>query len=374
MRVLLTTDTVGGVWTYTKVLTEGLLKHGHSVALVSFGASPSVDQLSWTVRQQNHSRNAFRYIPSSLPLEWMPENDHVYQAGVALLQHVASEFQPDLLHANQFCFGNLDLDIPRLVVAHSDVLSWAEACAPAGLPASAWLDRYIHLVQSGLDGATMLVAPTEWMLHAVAAHFTLPPQQQVIANGCTLPELDLTVPRSKQAVTAGRMGDPSKNLAALCAVRGCPVLIAGTSSHDAQTSDLPATISLLGFLPEHDLFHLFRDSRIYIAASLYEPFGLAPLEAALCGCAIVAHDIASFREVWGSAALYFRTPAELEQHLDALLNDDTFFTQRQALSLQQARTYSADAMSANYIDLYTDLLSTPSSTRHTRDQSCTYAS
>jgi len=37
----------------------------------------------------------------------------------------------------------------------------------------------------------------------------------------------------------------------------------------------------------------------------YEPFGLAPLEAALSRCAIVANDIPSLREVWGSAAMYF---------------------------------------------------------------------
>ena len=45
---------------------------------------------------------------------------------------------------------------------------------------------------------------------------------------------------------------------------------------------------------------------IYIATSKYEPFGLAPLEAALSRCAIVANDIPSLREVWEDAALYFR--------------------------------------------------------------------
>ena len=373
MRVLLTTDTVGGVWTYTKVLTEGLLIHGHSVALVSFGASPTVDQLSWAADLQNHSRNTFRYISSDLPLEWMPENDRVHETGAALLLQVASEFQPDLLHSNQFCFGNLDLAVPRLVVAHSDVLSWAVACAPAGLPSSAWLDRYIHLVQSGLAGADMLVAPTEWMLHAAAAHFDLPPRQQIIHNGRTLPGIDVTAPRFKQAITAGRMDDPSKNLAALCQVNSCPVLIAGSSGHKAQTANLPAAISFLGYVSELHLFDLFRGSRVYIAASLYEPFGLAPLEAALCGCAIVAHDIASLREVWGSAALYFRTYTELEQHLHSLLNDDAFFTHTQALSLQRARTYTAEAMTAKYIDLYTDLLNAHSPVRPTADRSRTYA-
>ena len=356
MRVLLTTDTVGGVWTYTKVLTEGLLQHGHAVALVSFGSSPFPDQLAWTSSTQEAVGNRFRYIPSEFPLEWMPGNELVYERGAALLDEIASEFQPDLLHSNQFCFGRLNLGIPRLVVAHSDVLSWADACTPAGLPASAWLDRYVHLVQSGLDQADMLVAPTRWMVQAAAAHFALPRRQQVIANGRTLPRPDLTSPRAKQAVTAGRMWDPSKNLVALRDVRACPVLIAGTSSRDTQTAETGSATTLLGLLAESDLFDLFRKSRIYIAASLYEPFGLAPLEAALCGCVLVANDLASFREVWGPAALYFRSTDELEHHLVSLLDDNELFSRMQTLSLQQAETYSAETMTRNYIELYRDLL------------------
>jgi glycosyltransferase involved in cell wall biosynthesis len=46
--------------------------------------------------------------------------------------------------------------------------------------------------------------------------------------------------------------------------------------------------------------------------SLYEPFGLAPLEAALRGCALVLSDIGSFRELWdGCAAFFPRGDAEV---------------------------------------------------------------
>ena len=56
---------------------------------------------------------------------------------------------------------------------------------------------------------------------------------------------------------------------------------------------------MLGPLAEEDLLALFQESAIYLCTSRYEPFGLAPLEAALCGCAVVANDIESLREVWG---------------------------------------------------------------------------
>ena len=52
---------------------------------------------------------------------------------------------------------------------------------------------------------------------------------------------------------------------------------------------------------------------MYVSSSVYEPFGLAPLEAALCGCAVVANDIGSLREVWGEAAIYFSGARELKR-------------------------------------------------------------
>lgn len=56
-------------------------------------------------------------------------------------------------------------------------------------------------------------------------------------------------------------------------------------------------------------------------AEIYEPFGIAPLEAALCGCTVVANDIASLREVWGDDALYFDGPRSLSMLLHQLNRD-----------------------------------------------------
>ncbi len=47
MRLLITTDTVGGVWNYSTSLIEELLPHGVAVALVSIGPPPSLAQADW---------------------------------------------------------------------------------------------------------------------------------------------------------------------------------------------------------------------------------------------------------------------------------------------------------------------------------------
>ena len=48
MHVLLTADTIGGVWTYARELVTGLLKRGHRVTLVSFGEVPLPAQTAFT--------------------------------------------------------------------------------------------------------------------------------------------------------------------------------------------------------------------------------------------------------------------------------------------------------------------------------------
>ena len=50
MHVLITADTVGGVWTYTRELVSGLIARGMRVTLVSFGEIPMPEQTAWMER------------------------------------------------------------------------------------------------------------------------------------------------------------------------------------------------------------------------------------------------------------------------------------------------------------------------------------
>jgi glycosyltransferase involved in cell wall biosynthesis len=50
--------------------------------------------------------------------------------------------------------------------------------------------------------------------------------------------------------------------------------------------------------------HQFGQAAVFALPSRYEPFGFAPLHAALAGCALVLSDIPTLRETWGDAALY----------------------------------------------------------------------
>lgn len=359
MRVLLTTDTIGGVWTYTKELTEGLLEQSHSVSLISFGRLPSAGQRAWCSDTRSRFGDKFHYTPSDLPLEWMDPNQSAYSDGELLLLETLQSFPADVLHSNQFCFGRLPVSVPKLVTAHSDVLSWAKACLPQGLEASLWLDTYQALVQGGLSGADAVVAPTHWMLAALAERFELPPRSSVILNGRDLPSLPLPLLRKLQAVTIGRLWDPAKGLSLLSQITSpFPIYVAGETQHASQLapSDL-GQAQLLGPLDDKSLLELLHASSIYLATSEYEPFGLAPLEAALCGCAVVARDLPSLREVWGDAALYFEDAPSLEALLRQLASTAALLADAQSRSLTHARSLNRHRMTESYVELYQDLAS-----------------
>ena len=358
MRVLLTTDTVGGVWTFTKELTEQLLSRGDSVALVSFGQELSTKQTIWADSFTSLNNGAFEYHACDVPLEWMQNNDLVRKQGGEFLQRVADKFQPDLLHSSQYCWGALPLDVPKLLTAHSDVRSWAAACRPDGLTPSRWLHRYDTLVQDGMNGADALVAPTAWMRDALLQHFKVAQPFHVIANGRTLPNLDLRRQRELQAVSVGRLWDEGKGLGILSEISSpFKIILAGEANfEDARNGLSRSGPQSLGKLDETSVVNLFCKSSIYLATSLYEPFGLATLEAALCGCAIVARNLPAFREVWGSAALYFDSAMGLEDVLSGLRNNAARLYKFRLAAAERAHHFTAQRMANGYISLYRELI------------------
>jgi glycosyltransferase involved in cell wall biosynthesis len=358
MRLLITTDTVGGVWRFGIELVEGLLEAGESVALVSFGRMPTGSQRSECKRLSDRWGHRFDYSASDAPLEWMQGNSKSYEQGLKVIKQAAHIFGAEIFHSNQFCYGvcATELGIPVIVTAHSDVLSWAHACRGGVLGDTDWLRCYCALVQMGLDSAAAIAAPTEWMLRNLSMHFDLPRQRRIIANGIELP-LVPSSPRELQAVTAGRLWDEAKGISLLRSVQSeIPFIVAGTSNCDGHEAALIPNAQYYGELTHDQLLHLFSRSAIYICTSRYEPFGLAPIEAALCGCAVVARDIESLREVWDDAAVYFDTAQGLSDILVSFAQDPSRLSAQQQLAMARAQRFTRSRMVAEYQALYATVL------------------
>ena len=352
-RVLMTADTVGGVWQYALELCRELTRGDVEVMLATMGALPSRDQ-----RAEADAIAGLTLHPTAYRLLWMDDPWADVQRAGDWLQALAADVRPHIVHLNDYAHATLPWPAPVLVVAHSCVLSWWQAVR--GMPAPPAWARYGARVRRGLHAADLVVAPTQAMLDAVVRHYGHLPSTAVIANGRAMPASE--VRREPLVLSAGRLWDDAKNVAALAAVAPrlpWPVCIAGEQRHpDGIPRAALPNVQLPGRLTSAQLAHWFARASIYALPARYEPFGLSALEAALSGCALVLGDIPSLREVWGDAALYV-APDDHDALADVLLRliGDADLRARQAQrAVVRARRYSPSAMADGYRDAYAALL------------------
>jgi glycosyltransferase involved in cell wall biosynthesis len=283
---------------------------------------------------------------SRFRLEW--EDDawaDVDRDGDWLLD-LASSHGAELVQLNGYAHAALDWEVPVVVVAHSDVLSWWRAVRRDEPPPH--LDRYRTSVEAGLRAADLVCAPTRAALRDLATGYCFSTERAVVPNGRTPPAT--TTAKEAFVVGLGRFWDEAKNVAALdrIATRSpWPVVIAGPGTRAGRLAP-PRAARLLG------------RASIFAAPARYEPFGLAALEAAQAGCALLLGDIPSLREVWADAAVYV-PPDDDEAILAALRDLCAEEARRGALAAQareRAAMYTPAAMAERMLSLYERVLAT----------------
>jgi glycosyltransferase involved in cell wall biosynthesis len=327
------------VWSYALELADGLAALGASVTLALTGERPRADQQA----ELRHSSLAACHV-ADFKLEWMPRAERDVERTCSWLLDLEDSVRPDVIHLNAYAYGAAPFRAPVVTVAHSCVLSWFEAVRNQPAPGD-W-DGYRALVATGLRGADLVVAPTQSMLDALTRHHPVAAETQVIANG--VGAAGRPCRKADVVLAAGRLWDEAKNVAALARVAprlDWPVEVAGEGSVPEG-----GHVRALGRLSRSVLRERMAQRRVFCAPALYEPFGLAPLEAAAAGCALVLGDIPSLREVWEDAALY--APAGDD---DALVDAIGRAMRRPELG-QRARRRSQeltrDRMAAAYLDAY----------------------
>jgi glycogen synthase len=363
MRVLMTADAVGGVWTYAVELARGLSANHVDVTVACLGPSPDPAQRGMLHDRRDSAghagprRRPIELLEYPTRLEWMDEPwQDVDDAGQWLLQ-LAADMRADVVHLNGFAHGSLPWRCPVLVAGHSCVLSWWEAVQGTVAPRS-W-DVYAERVRRGLQAATLVVAPTDVMLASLQRHYGPLANARVIPNGRSRSDVR---PAAKETfvLAAGRIWDQGKNVAALCAVAGnltWPVYVAG-ETRAADNSSAEFTSHLLGRLGADDLAGWMARASIFALPVRYEPFGLSALEAAHAGCALVLGDIAAQREVWQDAATFVPPddPLALTRALQRLIDDGTLRAELAARARARAAQFTARRMTEAYLDAYRALL------------------
>jgi glycogen synthase len=352
LKVLMTADTFGGVWTYAIELAGALGELDVEIVLAAMGAPPSPSQAHAIARLRN-----VELVERSCALEWMPDAwPEVDDAGAWLLGLAAGA---DLVHVNGYAHAALPFEVPVVAVAHSCVLTWYRAVHGHDAPAT-W-DEYRRRVAAGLAAADAVVAPTAAILRDVLAAHGVDVPAHVIPNGRTSSAWRPAI-KAPVVVSAGRLWDEAKGLPELvaCAPRvPWPIEVAGSTRHPDGSRVIAHGVHQLGELTAEELAARIGRASIYALPARYEPFGLSILEAALAGCALVIGDVDSLREVWGTAATYVR-PGDADALADALVRLIEAPHRRRSLAAAaraRALAFTPERMARSYRGLYDHLCS-----------------
>lgn len=353
MKVFMTTDAVGGVWSYALDLCRELSPQGVHIMLATLGPAPSPAQ-----RRAAHCIPQLELRESQFRLEWMQGWQADSESAGRWLLDLAGRWLPDVIHLNHYTHGHLAWPAPVLTVGHSCVLSWHQAVR--GRPAGVEWEDYRRAVARGLRSADLVVAPTSFMLDQLHYYYGPLPDHLVIPNGID-PRRFRPAVKGPMVFSAGRAWDEAKNVAALARIAGgldWPVCLAGDVQHpDGGSLDLAGVVQL-GRLSSAELAAHYAAAAIYVHPARYEPFGLAPLEAALAGCALVLNDLPSLREIWADTAAFVN--ADDQRQLRGCLRDLIGNAEKRerlaAAGRRRARLYTARRMAAEYLAAYDRLL------------------
>ncbi|EKD58504.1 MAG: glycosyl transferase, group 1 [uncultured bacterium] len=115
-----------------------------------------------------------------------------------------------------------------------------------------------------------------------------------------------------------------------------------------------ANVQFLGFVSDQDLDVLYRFAEAYVFPSLYEGFGLPPLEAMAKGTAVVSSDHPCMREVLGSAAFYCdaRNAGNFADGIMNILENQDLKQELTQRGYEQIKRYSWDRMAKETLRVY----------------------
>ncbi len=353
IRILMTADAVGGVWQYSLDLISQLSRERFEILLAALGPSPSNEQ-----RRQAKSIPGLTLAEGAYSLEWMPDSWTDVDASGKWLLELQSSFNADVIHLNGFSHASLPWEKPVVVAAHSCVRSWWRAvhgCAPG----PEW-DEYGRRVSNGLAACNRVVAPSQHMADCIREEYGIADEKISVVRNFTRATPACQGAKTPFILAAGRAWDSAKNLDLLNQIApqlDWPIGLAGSTLGPNRSAVLRPNITCLGALPHSELLRSMEEAAIFAHPALYEPFGLAVLEAAQARCCLVLSDIPSLRELWGDAAV-FADPRNADAwiaELNCLARDRDLRAELGNRAQARAARYTAHAAVKQYAALYQSL-------------------
>jgi glycosyltransferase involved in cell wall biosynthesis len=204
----------------------------------------------------------------------------------------------------------------------------------------------------GIDEARVAV------IHNGADHL-----DRVVSDPSVLDRLKLT--RGSYCVVVGSL-DPRKNLQrVLDAVKQLGhlrdikfVIVGGAnprifdSKHVAKQPDSDQVV-WAGFVSDGELKALYGDAACLVFPSLYEGFGLPPLEAMYCGCPAIVSNEASLPEVCGDAAMYCnaRSVDDIAAKISLMMSDEKLRRRYSEIGLRHVQQFRWDRSASKLLQV-----------------------
>lgn len=230
--------------------------------------------------------------------------------------------------------------LPRLARRVQHVLTVSEASRA----------RIIHTTGVSPDRVTAIALAADGRFQPVDAA-----EQQRVRSRLELPE--------RFVLAVGSL-EPRKNLAGLFAAwqgwdsrpRDLRLVVVGGAGHvfrNVGFGQLPPDVQFLGRVDDADLPGLYTAAEIFAYPSLYEGFGLPPLEAMACGTPVLTSSISSLPEVVRDAALLAdpTQPESIRALLDRLSRDAPLREELRGRGLERAGQFSWQRTAAQTWDI-----------------------
>jgi glycosyltransferase involved in cell wall biosynthesis len=268
---------------------------------------------------------------------------------------------PSIVHLNTPALAAVSgYPAPVVAVCHSCIATWWQAVRGQQLsPDHRWR---CDLVGQGLRSADAVVAPTAAFANCLTETYKLGRRPIVVYNGRRPSVRSASssageIPSGLFAFTAGRLWDEAGRLGVLDDAGGrirLPVFAAGPTQVPGGP---PSRFDHLR-LAAGEVAEWLSQRPIFVSTAIYEPFGLAVLEAAEAGCALVLSDIPTHRELWDGAASFvpLNDAAATADQIARLAEDAHTRGLLGASARRRARRYTAEVMAAKMEGVYAQLV------------------
>jgi glycosyltransferase involved in cell wall biosynthesis len=322
-------------------------------------------------------QNGTRYVPLS-GCRLLPG---LMTLGNVLIPRLAKKLELDLFHdpsgVTPLLFG---AGRARTVITVHDVFAWS--CPGT----SNLLDTviYRHWLPRVLPGVDAVITDSQASKTDISKYLGVPSSKVNVihlgVDGCFHPvagELAATVGRShglpdRYVLYLGSV-EKRKNLSTLLRayahlrrlVQVPKLVIVGAKRHrSAGIEEILQELALVehvlfpGYVPDEDLPALYSGADLFVFPSLYEGFGLPPLEAMACGTPVVTSNVSSLPEVVGDAAITV-TPYDVEALAEAMrrvLTDADLRAELREKGLARAKQFTWERCAQETLAVYEQVL------------------